>query len=89
MTPPVAVVMAMMMSVPGRPVVGVTMFVPVVTNGITHRRSDDERHGRVILMCLRCIRQAQTQSYDTDADPLHFPSDHFCLLSISGRVRMG
>ncbi len=81
--------MAMRVSVTGRPVARVTMLVPVVTNRITHRRSDDERHGGVIVVCLRCIRQAQTQSYDTDADPLHFlPSDHFCLLSISGRVRM-
>lgn len=80
--------MAIMMRVPGRPVVRAMMFVSIVTNGITHRRSDDERYGCIIVVCLRCKRQAQTQSYGTDANPLHILSDHFCLLSISGRVRM-
>jgi hypothetical protein len=81
--------MTLVMRVPGRPVARGTMFVSVITNGVTNRRADNECHGFVILVCLRGERQAQTQSYETDSNPLHILSDHFCLLGISGRVRMG
>jgi hypothetical protein len=81
--------MTMVMSVPGRPVPRMTMFVSVITDSVANRRADDKCHGFVILVCLHRERQAQTQGYDTDSNPLHILSVHFCLLSISGRVRMG